>query len=59
MMKRLIWIVLVCVAALGVAGCLWAIGVGQEPLAVTLGCLGLLAFISAWLMALPAALRKP
>jgi hypothetical protein len=59
MLKRLAGLVFVFLAALSVAGCIWAISANREVLAVVLGSLGLLTFVAAWLIALPSALGQP
>jgi hypothetical protein len=57
--KRCVVLVLVLLAALAGTVCVRAIGTGRELLAVEMGCLGLLSFLAAWLIALPAALGRP
>jgi hypothetical protein len=59
MLKRLAGLIFVFLAALSVAGCIWAISANREVLAVVLGSLGLLTFVAAWLIALPSALGQP
>ena len=58
-MKRYVVLALVLLAVLAGAGCIRAIGTDRELLAVEMGCLGLLAFLAAWLIALPWALERP
>jgi hypothetical protein len=59
MLKRLAGLLFVFLTTLSVAGCVWAIGANREVLAVSLGGLGLLTFVAAWLIALPSALGQP
>lgn len=51
---------LVCLllATFGVAGCVWAIRVERELLAVSLGGLALVSFVAAWLAVLPWAFEE-
>jgi hypothetical protein len=56
--KRYVVLVLVLLSALAGAVCFRAIGTGRELLAVEMGCLGLVTFLVAWLIALPAALGR-
>ena len=58
-MRRFVVLVLMLLAALAAAGCVRAIGTGRELIAVELGCLGLVAFLAAWLITLPSVLGRP
>jgi hypothetical protein len=54
---KLTYALLVLATLLGVAGCIWAIQMRREPLAVALGGVALLTFVATWLIGLRSAFR--